>query len=76
MYIEGFGPAPRLVPVLAVGIGRDPRAPPYKSVITHGFFMDAEGRKMSKSLGNVISLEELLPKYGAEILRLWVMSED
>ncbi|PYN73012.1 MAG: isoleucine--tRNA ligase [Candidatus Rokuibacteriota bacterium] len=51
-------------------------SPPYKSVITHGFFMDAEGRKMSKSLGNVITLEELLPKYGAEILRLWVTSED
>ncbi|PYM90221.1 MAG: isoleucine--tRNA ligase [Candidatus Rokuibacteriota bacterium] len=51
-------------------------APPYKAVITHGFFMDAEGRKMSKSLGNVITLEELLPKYGVEILRLWVTSED
>jgi len=50
--------------------------PPYRSVLTHGFFVDGEGRKMSKSLGNVISLEELLPKYGAEILRLWVTSED
>ena len=51
-------------------------APPYRSVITHGFFVDGEGRKMSKSLGNVISLDELLPKYGAEILRLWVTAED
>ncbi len=51
-------------------------APPYRSVITHGFFVDAEGRKMSKSLGNYIPLEELLPKYGAEILRLWVSAED
>jgi len=51
-------------------------APPYKSVVTHGFFVDGEGRKMSKSLGNVISLDELLPKYGAEILRLWVAAED
>ncbi len=50
--------------------------PPYRSVITHGFFVDGEGRKMSKSLGNVIGLEELLPKYGAEILRLWVAAED
>ncbi len=50
--------------------------PPYRAVLTHGFFVDGEGRKMSKSLGNVISLEELLPKYGAEILRLWVTSED
>jgi isoleucyl-tRNA synthetase len=51
-------------------------APPYRSVITHGFFVDGEGRKMSKSQGNVISLDELLPKYGAEILRLWVTAED
>ena len=51
-------------------------APPYKAVITHGFFVDGEGRKMSKSLGNYIPLEELVPKYGAEILRLWVAAED
>src|SRR5438093_1390766 len=51
-------------------------APPYKSVVTHGFFVDGEGRKMSKSLGNVIAHDELLPKYGAEILRLWVAAED
>jgi isoleucyl-tRNA synthetase len=51
-------------------------AAPYRSVITHGFFVDGEGRKMSKSLGNVISLDDLLPKYGAEILRLWVAAED
>jgi isoleucyl-tRNA synthetase len=50
--------------------------PPYLNVLTHGFFVDGEGRKMSKSLGNVISLEDLLPKYGAEILRLWVAAED
>jgi isoleucyl-tRNA synthetase len=51
-------------------------APPYKSVVTHGFFVDGEGRKMSKSLGNVITLDELLPKFGAEVLRLWVAAED
>ena len=51
-------------------------APPYKSVVTHGFFVDGEGRKMSKSLGNVITLDELLPTYGAEVLRLWVAAED
>lgn len=49
---------------------------PYKSVLTHGFVVDAEGRKMSKSLGNVISPQEVINKYGAEILRLWVASED
>ena len=51
-------------------------APPYKSVVTHGFFVDSEGRKMSKSIGNVITLDEVLPKYGAEVLRLWVAAED
>jgi isoleucyl-tRNA synthetase len=51
-------------------------APPYKTVVTHGFFVDGDGRKMSKSLGNVITHDELLPKYGAEVLRLWVAAED
>jgi isoleucyl-tRNA synthetase len=50
--------------------------PPYRTVLTHGFFVDGEGRKMSKSFGNVITAEDLLPKYGAEILRLWVAAED
>jgi isoleucyl-tRNA synthetase len=60
---------------LLEGVGtRD--APPYRAVLTHGFVVDGEGRKMSKSIGNVIAPEELLPKYGAEILRLWVASED
>lgn len=49
---------------------------PYKSVITHGFTLDAEGRKMAKSLGNVISPSEIIKKYGAEILRLWVSMVD
>jgi isoleucyl-tRNA synthetase len=51
-------------------------APPYRSVLTHGFFVDAEGRKMSKSRGNYVTPEDLLPKYGAEVLRLWVAAED
>jgi isoleucyl-tRNA synthetase len=50
--------------------------PPYKSVLTCGFVIDTEARKMSKSVGNVVRPEELLPKYGAEILRLWVAAED
>jgi len=49
---------------------------PYKEVLTHGFVVDANGRKMSKSLGNVISPQEVIDKYGAEILRIWVSSED
>jgi isoleucyl-tRNA synthetase len=51
-------------------------APPYRSVLTHGFFVDGEGRKMSKSRGNSIAPEDLIPKYGAEVLRLWVAAED
>ncbi len=51
-------------------------APPYKAVLTCGFVVDGEGRKMSKSVGNTVMPEELLPKYGAEILRLWAASED
>jgi isoleucyl-tRNA synthetase len=49
---------------------------PYRSVLTHGFVVDGEGRKMSKSGGNNVSPEELIPKYGAEVLRLWVAAED
>jgi len=49
---------------------------PYKGVVTHGFTMDGEGRKMSKSLGNVISPLEVADKRGAEILRLWVSMID
>ncbi|HCD71142.1 isoleucine--tRNA ligase [Thermovirga lienii] len=49
---------------------------PYKSVLTHGFIVDGEGRKMSKSLGNVIAPQEIINKYGADILRLWVASTD
>lgn len=49
---------------------------PYKAVLTHGFLVDEDGRKMSKSLGNVISPQELIDKYGADILRLWVTSAD
>jgi isoleucyl-tRNA synthetase len=50
--------------------------PPYRGVLTHGFVVDGQGKKMSKSVGNVIAPEEIIKKYGAEILRLWVSSED
>jgi isoleucyl-tRNA synthetase len=49
---------------------------PYKKVITHGFSLDENGRPMSKSVGNVISPNKVVKKYGAEILRLWVSSID
>jgi isoleucyl-tRNA synthetase len=45
-------------------------------VLTHGFVVDGQGKKMSKSLGNVINPDEIITKYGADILRLWVSAED
>ena len=50
--------------------------PPYKSVLTHGFVVDADGQKMSKSLGNIISPQDIIKKKGSDILRLWVASTD
>ena len=50
--------------------------PPYEQVLTHGFIVDGEGKKMSKSLGNVVSPQEVIDQYGADILRLWVASTD
>lgn len=49
---------------------------PYKAVLTHGFVVDAQGYKMSKSQGNAVSLDELIEKHGADILRLWVLGSD
>ena len=60
---------------LLTAVGTRQQAP-YKAVLTHGFVVDAEGHKMSKSLGNVIAPSEVIDKYGAEILRLWVSATD
>lgn len=49
---------------------------PYKQVLTHGFVLDGEGRKMSKSLGNVVAPQEIIKVYGADVLRLWAASVD
>jgi isoleucyl-tRNA synthetase len=49
---------------------------PYKSVLTHGFVLDEKGRKMSKSLGNVVDPNSVIKDYGADVLRLWVASVD
>jgi isoleucyl-tRNA synthetase len=51
-------------------------AAPFKAVVTDGFVMDEQGRKMSKSLGNVTAPQEVADKYGVDILRLWVMMSD
>ena len=50
--------------------------PPYRALLTHGFTVDGQGRKMSKSLGNVVLPKEITDQNGAEILRLWVASTD
>ena len=49
---------------------------PFKSILSHGFVVDGKGMKMSKSMGNVISPDEILKNYGADILRVWVVSSD
>jgi isoleucyl-tRNA synthetase len=60
---------------LLTGVAINNRAP-YKEVLTHGFVVDKDGKKMSKSLGNVVSPVDVMNKYGADILRLWVSSAD
>jgi isoleucyl-tRNA synthetase len=60
---------------LLTGCAIDGRAP-YKQLLTHGFAVDGQGRKMSKSLGNVIAPQAVSGELGAEILRLWVASTD
>jgi isoleucyl-tRNA synthetase len=49
---------------------------PYAAVLTHGFTLDGEGKKMSKSLGNTVAPQDIIKQYGADILRLWVASSD
>jgi isoleucyl-tRNA synthetase len=60
---------------LLTSVGTRGRAP-YLSVLTHGFVVDGEGKKMSKSAGNVIAPEEVIHQLGADVLRLWVAAED
>ena len=60
---------------LLVGLGTRGR-PPFRQVLTHGFLIDVDGRKMSKSVGNVISPQDVIKESGAEILRLWVAMSD
>ncbi len=60
---------------LLVGLGTRGR-PPFRQVLTHGFLIDVDGRKMSKSLGNTVQPQEVIKESGAEILRLWVAMSD
>jgi isoleucyl-tRNA synthetase len=60
-----------LIPAVALR-----QSAPYKTVLTHGFVVDGEGKKMSKSVGNTILPQQIFDKYGADILRLWVSNSD
>ncbi|ACH40642.1 isoleucyl-tRNA synthetase [Citrifermentans bemidjiense Bem] len=60
---------------LLASVGTRGRAP-YKNVLTHGFVMDGAGRKMSKSVGNVVAPEDVIKKFGGDVLRLWVAAQD
>ncbi len=60
---------------LLTSVGTRGRAP-YLGVLTHGYVVDGQGKKMSKSVGNVVAPQEVIDRYGAEILRLWVSSEN
>ena len=61
---------------LLTAVGAKGQGAPYKQVLTHGWVVDGEGKAMHKSLGNAILPEEVIPKYGAELVRLWVASSD
>ncbi|MGI6655678.1 MAG: isoleucine--tRNA ligase [Desulfobulbus sp.] len=60
---------------LLTSVGTRGRAP-YRGVLTHGYVVDGQGKKMSKSVGNVVAPQEVIDEYGAEVLRLWVASEN
>ena len=60
---------------LLTSVGTRGRAP-YLGVLTHGYVVDGQGKKMSKSVGNVVAPQEVIDQYGAEVLRLWVASEN
>ena len=76
MYLEGSDQhrgwfQSSLLTSVAMGKGA-----PYREVLTHGYVVDGKGKKMSKSIGNVIEPQTVIKKYGADILRLWVASSD
>jgi isoleucyl-tRNA synthetase len=76
MYLEGSDQHRGWFQVSLILAAAKENAPPFGEILTHGFVVDGEGRKMSKSLGNVIGPQEIIKQYGAEILRLWVAYSD
>ncbi|TNH06524.1 isoleucine--tRNA ligase, partial [Pasteurellaceae bacterium Phil11] len=76
MYLEGSDQHRGwFMSSLMLSTATDNKAP-YRQVLTHGFTVDAQGRKMSKSIGNTIEPQKVMNSYGADILRLWVASTD
>jgi isoleucyl-tRNA synthetase len=61
---------------LLTSVALEDGKPPFRTVITHGFVVDGAGRKMSKSLGNVIAPQDIVARDGADVLRLWVLGQD
>lgn len=74
LYLEGSDQHRGWFQVSLIPAVANEGKPPYRQVLTHGFVMDGEGLKMSKSRGNVVSPQEVIEKYGADVLRLWVFS--
>ncbi|NBI41630.1 isoleucine--tRNA ligase [[Haemophilus] felis] len=76
MYLEGSDQHRGwFMSSLMLSTATDNKAP-YKEVLTHGFTVDGQGRKMSKSIGNIVTPQEVMDKFGGDILRLWVASTD
>lgn len=76
MYLEGSDQHRGwFMSSLMLSTATDGKAP-YKQVLTHGFTVDGQGRKMSKSIGNIVTPQEVMDKFGGDILRLWVASTD
>jgi len=76
LYLEGNDQHRGWFQVSLISSVAKEKSAPFKAVLTHGFVVDGEGRKMSKSLGNVIAPQEISKRYGAEILRLWTACAD
>jgi len=76
MYLEGSDQHRGWFQVSLIPSVAQEKKAPFKIILTHGFTVDGQGRKMSKSLGNVIAPQEIIKKYGAEILRLWTAYSD
>jgi len=76
LYLEGSDQHRGWFQVSLIPSTAKEKTAPFKAILTHGFVVDAQGRKMSKSLGNVIAPQQVYKRYGAEILRLWAAYTD